>query len=412
MQRSATGGPAGLLATRPGPSSDVDDVTGTGPGTSGSHEPLVAGLPWLRLTWVSVVLALLVAADQVSRLAANVLDAQGNAWSLAELTGPTAWVSRAGWVADFGGDELRRSCLTAYVVLDLVLAALYAVAALWWARRRFLGPGRRLVVGAVLGATGLEVLEDVLALVAGHRRVVGTGLADTLARLSTVTWGLGLLVAAVLAWGWLTRRRGSVARQAGRAYETAAPAPALRDPRRGPRAALRRAGRRHPRPGPRRRPSLGRRARGTSSSRAASASSPCSSWRRPCSCSAARGPRSPAGASTTGRPRRRPAAAVGPACGSSCPRRSCWSLSGCGSRGPTSGGTGSSGSARCRCSSGRPPSRCATWPGAGGSGTAPRCGGTGRRRRGRSPSCSGCSSSATRSRWASSCSGRWARSAP
>src|SRR4051812_37548619 len=106
MQRSAAGGPAGLLATRPEPTADVDHgPSGTGLGTSGSHEPLVAGLPWLRLTWVSVVLALLVAADQVSRLAATVLDAQGNAWSLAELTGPTAWVSRAGWVADFGGDE-------------------------------------------------------------------------------------------------------------------------------------------------------------------------------------------------------------------------------------------------------------------------------------------------------------------
>ncbi|SEQ81369.1 hypothetical protein [Microlunatus flavus] len=180
---------------------------------------LVATLPWLPLAWATVVLALLVAMDQVSRLAANVLDAQGNAWSLAELMGPSAWASRAGWSADFGGDPLRRSCLVVYVLLDLGLVGAYVGAAVWYARRRFRGPGRRLVLGLAVGVAALDLAEDALALLVARRTAVGTGLADTLARLSMVQSALGLVLVVTLAWGWLTRRRGLVRERAGRAYE-------------------------------------------------------------------------------------------------------------------------------------------------------------------------------------------------
>lgn len=188
-----------------------------GQGSAGPS--LVPTLLWVRLAWATVVLALLVAMDQVSRLAANVLDAQGNAWSLAELMGPSAWTSRAGWTADFGGDPLRRSCLVVYVLLDLVLLAACTWAAVWYARRRFARPGRRLVLGLVVAVAALDLAEDVLALVVANRSTVPDGLADALARLSMVTSVLGLVLVAALLWGWLTRRRGSVRQRAGRAYE-------------------------------------------------------------------------------------------------------------------------------------------------------------------------------------------------
>ena len=174
-------------------------------------------MPWVRLGWVTVALGLLVAMDQVSRLAASVLDAQGNAWPLAELMGPSAWVSRAGWRADFGGDALRRSCLTVYVLLDLLLVGAYVAAAVVHARRRFADLGRRLVVAAIVLVAALDLLEDVLALVAGHLRTVPVGLADSVARVSTVRFALGAVVVAVLVWGWLTRRRGLVGQRVGRA---------------------------------------------------------------------------------------------------------------------------------------------------------------------------------------------------
>lgn len=191
-----------------------------GPGGGTAQPQITADLPWVRLTFLSVVLGLLVALDQVSRLAASVLDAQGNAWPLSELMGPSAWVSRAGWVADFGGDALRRSCLTAYVLLDLLLVATYVAAGVVHARRRLDALSRRFVVAGVVGVAVLDLAEDVLALVVGHRRTVPVGLADALARLSTAKFVLGAVVVVVLAWGWSARRRGLARHRAGRAYES------------------------------------------------------------------------------------------------------------------------------------------------------------------------------------------------
>lgn len=187
-------------------------------GTTSGDVRLVVRLPWLRLTWVTVVLGLLVAMDQVSRLAAGVLDAQGNAWPLAELMGPSAWVSRAGWRADFGGDPLRRSCLEVYVLLDLLLVAALVWAAVWHVRRRF-PRWRPLLLGWVVAVAAIDLGEDVLALVVARLDRVPAGLAATLAAASVAKWVLGALFVALVAWEWLTRVRATARPVAGRAYQ-------------------------------------------------------------------------------------------------------------------------------------------------------------------------------------------------
>src|SRR5690349_13892324 len=146
----------------------------------------------------SAVVALFVALGEINRLSGQVLDDQARSWSFTALMGPGALGSVDGWTATFPAYASERATwLVMYVVLDLVLIALYGlVVASWVASQGAVVLARALRVLAVI-----DVLEDVLALV-----TTGTGsstLAHVTAYASVAKWLAVLAVVAVVAYGVL-----------------------------------------------------------------------------------------------------------------------------------------------------------------------------------------------------------------
>lgn len=180
-------------------------MTALTPESSRTEGPaLDATLPWRALTWLSSVLALLLALDQISRLSGTVLDTAQRAWPYGELMGPSALASRPGWSANFGADVTRPVELTVYLLLDLVFIALYAVAAHRVIRRRYRGLTRTLGLLAWSGLVVVDVIEDLLA-----ARTIWVGSlsddgATLLAVTSTVKFGLALVVAGLAVFALLT----------------------------------------------------------------------------------------------------------------------------------------------------------------------------------------------------------------
>ncbi|HEY5820823.1 MAG TPA: hypothetical protein VIT20_02525 [Propionibacteriaceae bacterium] len=176
-------------------------------------------LPWLSLTWLSVVLALNLAMDQLSRLSGTVLDTAQRAWSFGELMGPSALASRAGWMADFGDDTTRPVELATYLALDLVFIVLYGIAVRRIIRRRYVGVVQRvglLLLGALIV---VDLLEDVLAARTIAVGRLGEHGSQFLAGVSTVKIVLGVAVAALGIYALVTPGGQSVRKTARLVYE-------------------------------------------------------------------------------------------------------------------------------------------------------------------------------------------------
>lgn len=201
-------------------------IPGTSPHTRSSATPLNSAtpldsaLPWQALTWLTVVAALNVAMAEISRLSGGVLDSHRQAWAYGELMGPSAWVSRDGWRADFGTDVTRAVELRTYLALDVAFIVLYAVAAvrLFWSR--YAGLVRRTVLWATAALVVADVTEDVLAwsttMTDGP---VSVGWTGVLARLSVGKSLLGGLVLAAGGYALLTRNGRSAGANLRLVYE-------------------------------------------------------------------------------------------------------------------------------------------------------------------------------------------------
>ena len=145
---------------------------------------------------VSVVLALLVAMGELSRLSGQVLDEGGRVWAFNTLMGPGRALSLGpdGWTARFVGyGEQRAAWLVAFVVLDLAFIAIYGLLVPAWlpAEESSLATTLRLLAG-------VDVVEDISAVVATRSTgsvAVGFGWATSV--LTTLKW-LVVLVLVVL----------------------------------------------------------------------------------------------------------------------------------------------------------------------------------------------------------------------
>jgi hypothetical protein len=145
---------------------------------------------------VSVVLALVVAMGELSRLSGQVLDETGRAWSLNGLMGPGHALSfgPSGWTAHFAayGDQ-RAAWLTAYVVLDLALIAIYGVVlpARLSQQERALATGLRVLMA-------VDLLEDAGALVVTWTGGASSLLGTVTSFLTTAKWLTVLVLVALL----------------------------------------------------------------------------------------------------------------------------------------------------------------------------------------------------------------------
>jgi hypothetical protein len=148
-----------------------------------------------RGTVASAVVALFVAMNELNRLSGQVLDDQARAWPFTLLMGPGALGSVEGWTATFPayGSE-RATWLVMYLVLDLVLIALYGiVVANWAAARGAVVLARTLRILAVV-----DVIEDVLAVITTATR--SSALAHVAAYASLAKWLAVLAVVAAVAY--------------------------------------------------------------------------------------------------------------------------------------------------------------------------------------------------------------------
>ncbi len=145
---------------------------------------------------VSVVLALLVAMGELSRLSGQVLDTTGRAWAFNALMGPGRALSIGpdGWTAHFVGyGDQRAAWLVAYVVLDLAFIAVYGLVVPAWLPASETTLARTLRVLAVV-----DVLEDIGALVATRSSgVTAERVSSATSVLTTLKW-LVVLVLVVL----------------------------------------------------------------------------------------------------------------------------------------------------------------------------------------------------------------------
>ncbi len=145
---------------------------------------------------VSVVLALLVAMGELSRLSGQVLDANGRAWAFSTLMGPghALTVGSDGWTARFVGYTDQRSAwLLAYVVLDLAFIAVYGLLVASW-----LPPEESPLARTLRWLAAIDVAEDLAALAATHSSGgAAEGLGVVTSVLTTAKW-LAVLVLVVL----------------------------------------------------------------------------------------------------------------------------------------------------------------------------------------------------------------------
>ncbi|MEP6632058.1 MAG: hypothetical protein ABJA89_16435 [Lapillicoccus sp.] len=136
---------------------------------------------------VSVVLALLVAMGELSRLSGQVLDTTGRAWAFNALMGPGRALSIGpdGWTARFVGyGEQRSAWLAAFVVLDLAFIAVYGLLVPAWLPAPEATLARTLRVLA-----GVDFFEDVGALLATRTsEATATWVGSVTSVLTTLKW--------------------------------------------------------------------------------------------------------------------------------------------------------------------------------------------------------------------------------
>jgi hypothetical protein len=147
---------------------------------------------------VSAVVALFVALGEINRLSGQVLDDQARSWSFTALMGPGALGSVEGWSATFPAYASERATwLTMYVVLDLVLIALYGIVVASW----LAGRGAHVLAWVLRVLAVVDVVEDVLALVTV--RVGSAALGTVTAYVSLLKWLVVLAAVAVVVYGVL-----------------------------------------------------------------------------------------------------------------------------------------------------------------------------------------------------------------
>ncbi len=146
---------------------------------------------------VSVLLALLVAMGELSRLSGQVLDETGRAWAFSALMGPGHALTTGpeGWTARFvgyGGD--RAGWLVAYVVLDVAFIAIYGLVVPAWL------PAEESTLAVWLRMLAVvDVVEDGAALVATFSTGgLATGFGSAASLSTTLKWSVTLVVLVLL----------------------------------------------------------------------------------------------------------------------------------------------------------------------------------------------------------------------
>jgi hypothetical protein len=172
------------------------------------HQP--ARFPWLSLTVVAVMAALLIALAEISRLSSDLLDTTGRSWAFSELIGAAAFTVGDGWLASYDAQAAayREFLSRIYGYLDVVLIMIYGVVSTLviiirgvgrWLRRCYLLPL----------ASCLIALGEVEALTQAAGKPLRPDLAPWMAGLSTLKGVLILAVLLVVGWLLLTPGRRS-----------------------------------------------------------------------------------------------------------------------------------------------------------------------------------------------------------
>ena len=180
--------------------------------------PLRAQLPWLPLFFVTVLAALVIAMGEISRLSGSVLDARSQVWTFGELMGPSAWVARPGWLAQFGAETIRPRALHTYLLLDVAFIVGYFFGLMEIIWRRYANGTRNALMVAVAGLAVVDGVEDALAWGSATQAVTADQ-ATVLALVTSLKWVLAAISVPAAAYGVLTINRQPISANVRLLYE-------------------------------------------------------------------------------------------------------------------------------------------------------------------------------------------------